>query len=114
MQDDIRLGRLQEEFDLMGALLKPHALVEFWVADLTAEEAPQFLRTKFSFDVITDGFPGFLTPAQFATQFADVPPEKYMIRFNCKGLWQLDDGTIVEAPYHLMEVVFGTDYPSKP
>ncbi len=114
MQDDIRLGRLQEEFDLMRALLKPHALVEFWVADLTAEEAPQFLRTKFSFDVITDGFPGFLTPAQFAAQFADVPPEKYMIRFNCKGLWQLDDGKIVEAPYHLMEVVFGADYPSKP
>ena len=37
-----------------------------------------------------------------------------MIRFNCKGLWQLDDGKIVEAPYHLMEVVFGADYPSKP
>ena len=70
MQDDIRLGRLLEEFELMKALLKPHALVEFWVADLTAEEAPQFLRTKFSFDVITDGFPGFLTPEQFEVAVA--------------------------------------------
>ncbi len=114
MQDMIRLGRLQEEFELMRALLKPYALVEFWVADLTAEEAPQFLRTKFSFDVITDGFPGFLTPEQFAAQSSHMPPEKYMIRFKCKGLWQQDNGSIVEAPYHLMEVVFGSDYPSKP
>ncbi len=114
MQDMIRLGRLQEEFELMRALLKPYALVEFWVADLTAEEAPQFLRTKFSFDVITDGFPGFLTPEQFAAQSSHIPPEKYMIRFKCKGLWQQDNGSIVEAPYHLMEVVFGADYPSKP
>ena len=114
MQDMIRLGRLQEEFELMRALLKPYALLEFWVADLTAEEAPQFLRTKFSFDVITDGFPGFLTPEQFAAQSPDMPPEKYMIRFKCKGLWQQDNGSIVEAPYHLMEVVFGADYPSKP
>jgi ubiquitin-protein ligase len=114
MQDVIRLGRLQEEFDLMRALLRPHALVEFWVADLTAEEAPQFLRTSFSFDVITDGFPGFLTPEQFAAQSPDMPPEKYMIRFRCKGLWQTDSGSIAEAPYHLMEVVFGADYPSKP
>jgi ubiquitin-protein ligase len=114
MQDVIRLGRLQEEFDLMRALLKPYALVEFWVADLTAEEAPQFLRTSFSFEVITDGFPGFLTPEQFAAQSPDMPPEKYMIRFKCKGLWQQDNGSIAEAPYHLMEVVFGADYPSKP
>jgi ubiquitin-protein ligase len=114
MQDVIRLGRLQEEFDLMRALLKPYALVEFWVADLTAEEAPQFLRTSFSFEVITDGFPGFLTPEQFVAQSPDMPPEKYMIRFKCKGLWQQDNGTISEAPYHLMEVVFGADYPSKP
>jgi ubiquitin-protein ligase len=114
MQDVIRLGRLQEEFELMRALLKPYALVEFWVADLTAEEAPQFLRTSFSFDVITDGFPGFLTPEQFAAQSADMPPEKYLIRFKCKGLWQQDNGSIAEAPYHLMEVVFGADYPSKP
>jgi ubiquitin-protein ligase len=114
MQDVIRLGRLQEEFELMRALLKPYALVEFWVADLTAEEAPQFLRTSFSFDVITDGFPGFLTPEQFAAQSADMPPEKYLIRLKCKGLWQQDNGSISEAPYHLMEVVFGADYPSKP
>jgi ubiquitin-protein ligase len=114
MQDDIRLGRLQEEFDLMKALRKPRALVEFWVADLTAEEAPQFLRTSMSFDVITDGFPGFLTPEQFEAQSPDAPPEKYMIRFNCKGLWKHDNGSIIEAPYHLMEVVFGADYPSKP
>jgi ubiquitin-protein ligase len=114
MQDVIRLGRLQEEFDLMRALLQPHALVEFWVADLTAEEAPQFLRTSFSFDVITDGFPGFLTPEQFAAQSPHMPPEKYVIRFKCKGLWQTDNGSIAKAPYHLMEVVFGADYPSKP
>jgi ubiquitin-protein ligase len=114
MQDVIRLGRLQEEFDLMRALLKPYALVEFWVADLTAEEAPQFLRTSFSFEVITDGFPGFVTPEQFAAQSPDMPPEKYLIRFKCKGLWQQDNGSIAEAPYHLMEAVFGADYPSKP
>lgn len=114
MQDSIRLGRLTEEFDLMKALLTPYSLVEFWCADLSVEEAPQFLRTKMSFDVITEGFPGFLKPDVFETQSPDMPPEKYMIRFNCKGLWRREDGTIVEAPYHLLEVVFGADYPSKP
>lgn len=114
MQDSIRLGRLTEEFDLMKALLTPYSLVEFWCADLSVEEAPQFLRTKMSFDVITEGFPGFLKPDVFEAQSPDMPPEKYMIRFNCKGLWRREDGTIVEAPYHLLEVVFGADYPSKP
>jgi ubiquitin-protein ligase len=114
MQDTIRLGRLREEFELMKALLQPHSLVEFWVADLTAEEAPQFLRTSFSFDVLTEGFPGFLTPEQFKAQSPDMPPEKYLIKFNCKGLWRREDGSIADAPYHLMEVVFGADYPSKP
>lgn len=114
MQDSIRLGRLSEEFDLMKALIKPHSLVEFWVADLSAEEAPEFLRTQMSFDVITSGFPGFLSPQEFEAASPEVPPEKYMIKFNCKGLWRQKDGSIVQAPYHLMEVVFGTDYPSKP
>ncbi len=114
MQDTIRLGRLREEFELMQALLQPHALIEFWVADLTAEEAPQFLRTQFSFDVITEGFPGFLTPAAFEEESPDLPPEKYMIKFNCNGVWRREDGTITNAPYHLMQVVFGADYPSKP
>lgn len=114
MQDTIRLGRLREEFDLMQALLQPHALIEFWVADLTAEEAPQFLRTQFSFDVITEGFPGFLTPAAFEEESPDLPPEKYMIKFNCNGVWRREDGSIANAPYHLMQVVFGADYPSKP
>jgi ubiquitin-protein ligase len=114
MQDSIRLGRLSEEFELMQALLKPYSLVEFWVADLSAEEAPEFLRTQMSFEVITGGFPGFLTPPEFAAQSPDLPPEKYLIKFNCRGLWQQKDGSIVSAPYHMMEVVFGTDYPSKP
>lgn len=114
MQDTIRFGRLHEEFDLMQALLQPHALVEFWVADLTAEEAPQFLRTQFSFDVITEGIPGFLTPAAFAAESPDAPPEKYMIKFNCTGLWRREDGVITDAPYHMMQVVFGVDYPSRP
>jgi hypothetical protein len=114
MQDSIRLNRLREEFALMRALLGPHALLEFWCADLSAEEAPQFLRSSFSFDVITDGFPGFLTPEAFEAASPTMPPEKYMIRFNCRGLWRREDGAILEAPYHLMEVVFGVDYPSKP
>jgi ubiquitin-protein ligase len=114
MQNSIRQRRLQEEYELMQNLLTPHSLVEFWVADLSAEEAPEFLRTQMSFQVITGGLPGFLTPAAFEAQSPDQPPEKYMIRFNCKGLWKRDDGTILEAPYHLMEVVFGVDYPSKP
>jgi hypothetical protein len=114
MQDSIRLGRLSEEFELMQALLKPYSLVEFWVADLSAEEAPEFLRTQMSFEVITGGFPGFLTPQEFAAQSPDLPPEKYLIKFNCRGLWRQKDGSIVPAPYHMMEVVFGADYPSKP
>jgi ubiquitin-protein ligase len=114
MQDRIRQSRLGDEYAQMKAMLSPHTLVEFWVADLSAEEAPQFLRTKFAFDVITGGFPGFLTPAEFDAHSPEMPPEKYMIKFNCTGLWQREDGAVVEAPYHLMEVVFGADYPSKP
>lgn len=114
MQDIIRQNRLRDEFDLMRAMITPHALVEFWVADLSAEEVPQFLRSKFSFDVITEGFPGFLKPDAFEAQSPDMPPEKYMIRFNCTGLWRTEDGQIMNAPYHLMEVVYGVDYPSKP
>lgn len=114
MQDMIRQNRLKDEYTLMKALLKPYALVQFWVADLTAEEAPQFLRTKFSFDVITEGFPGFLSPQEFDAQSPELPPEKYMIKFACKGLWQSEDGQIREAPYHLMEVVYGADYPTRP
>jgi ubiquitin-protein ligase len=114
MQDDIRTNRLRDEFELMKALLRPHALVEFWVADLSVEEAPQYLRSKFSFDVITGGFPGFLRPDAYAAESPDLPPEKYLIKFNCTGLWRDDDGTMQNAPYHLLEVVFGVDYPSKP
>ena len=114
MQDHIRLGRLQEEFTLMKALLQPHALVNFWCADLAAEEAPQFLRTSFSFDVITEGIPGFLTPQAFEAESPDMPPEKYLVRFDVRGLWRRDDGAIVDAPYHMMQVVYGADYPSKP
>ncbi|MCD4684858.1 MAG: hypothetical protein K8S97_02845 [Anaerolineae bacterium] len=114
MQDIIRQNRLTDEYALMKALIKPHALVQFWVADLTAEEAPQFLRAKFSFDVITEGFPGFLSPQEFEAQSPEMPPEKYMIKFDCTGLWQAEDGKILEAPYHLMEVVYGADYPTKP
>lgn len=113
-QDRIRQNRLREEYALMRAMLSPHALVEFWVADLSVEEVPQFLRTQFSLGVIAQGVPGFLTPAQFDAQSPELPPEKYLIKFNCKGLWRREDGQIVEAPVHLMEVVFGADYPSKP
>ncbi len=114
MQNTIRQGRLREEFELMQALITPHGLVRFWVADLTAAEAPHYLRTQFSFDVVTEGFPGFLTPEAFEAQSPDMPPEKYMIRFGCKGLWKRDDGSIEESSHHLLQVVFGLDYPSKP
>lgn len=114
MQDVIRQNRLKDEYALMKALITPHALVQFWVADLTAEEAPQFLRSKFSFDVITEGFPGFLSPQEFEAESPDMSPEKYIIKFDCTGLWQNENGDIREAPYHLMEVVYGVDYPTKP
>lgn len=114
MDDTIRESRLHDEFDLMKALVKPESLVEFWCADLSAEETPEFLRTRMSFDVILDGLPGFLPPAEFEARFPGIPPEKYMIRYSCTGLWKRDDGTILESSQHLMEVVFGADYPSKP
>jgi ubiquitin-protein ligase len=113
-EDDIRQSRLWDEFDLMKALIKPHALVQFWCADLSGEETSEFLRTKMSFDVITEGFPGFLTPEAFEKQYPDIPPEKYMIKYDCTGLWKRPDGTIADAPHHLMQVVFGMDYPSNP
>lgn len=114
MQDEIRLNRLDEEFRLMQQMITPHSLVQFWCADLSVSEASQFLRSSFSFDVITEGFPGFLTPDAFQSASPDMPPEKYMIRFECAGLWKRDDGVIDTAPYHLMEVVFGMDYPTRP
>ncbi len=114
MQDEIRFSRLDEEFRLMRQKITPHSLVQFWSADLSAAESSQYLRSSFSFDVITDGFPGFLTPEAFLAASPELPPEKYMIRFDCAGLWKRDDGVIDRAPYHLMEVVFGMDYPTRP
>lgn len=112
--EDIRPGRLQKEYELMKGLLKPCSLVEFRVADLSAEEAPQYLRPQISFDVINSGLPGFVPVEQFEVESPDYPPEKYIIHFNCLGLWRDKDHTVKESSSHLLEVIFGADYPSRP
>src|SRR6267154_6057482 len=108
-----RERRLLSEFEGMKALRSPYSLFDFRCADLSAVEATEYLRSSMSFDVVKNAWPGFLKPEDFERQHPGMPPEKYLILFNCTGLDRLEDGTIVPVDEHAMEVIFGWRYPAE-
>ncbi len=106
--------RLRYEYERMLAIRKPDGLISFRCADLTAEEAAAYLAASMKFEIITDALPGFLEPEEFDRRFPGRAPEKYLVLFRCAGLMKNDAGEIVRTNQHMMEVVFGVDYPARP
>lgn len=113
-----RNNRLKHEFGKVLSVRRPTALFEFYCADLNAEEAGAYLgraMTRSQFNaIVNEGLRGFMTPEVYQQKFPNQPPEKYLIVFSCKGLKKDQNGEIVEATEHAMEVVFNVDYPVKP
>jgi hypothetical protein len=106
--------RLRYEFEQMKALRSPHRLFDFNCADLEAPLAQELLYKETSFDVIMRGLRGFLPPEEYEARYPGIPPEKYLIGYNCKGLGRTEQGEIVGVEVHMMEVVFGWRYPAEP
>ena len=55
----------------------------------------------------------FLTPDEFEKRYPGLPPEKYLIRYTCTGLEEAEDGTKNQISEHMMEVIFGWEYPAE-
>ena len=111
--DSIRDARLAYEFERMLAIRKKDGLIDFLCADLTAEDASGFLSAKMSFDIITNGLPGFAAPEEFRLRFPNRSPDKYLIDMSCIGLMKTKEGEIRKTDRHVMEIVFALDYPDE-
>jgi len=109
-----RERRLKYEFERMLAIRTGKGLIDFRCADLSAEEASAYLAASMKFDVVAEALPGFLTPEEFMRRFPGRAPEKYLIIFRCIGLMKTPEGEIVKTDKHLLEAVFGLDYPARP
>jgi len=109
-----REKRLQKEFQRMKDIVSPHSLFRFFCADLSDSEAAEFLKSQISYDVIHQHLPGLLEPDAFEKKYIGLPPEKYLVVYECNGLARDNDGNIGKTAAHAMEIVFGWDYPSKP
>ncbi|MFN6478267.1 ubiquitin-conjugating enzyme E2 [Nostoc sp. DedQUE07] len=115
MTTNIREKRLVHEFQRMLSIRREGGLINFSCADLSTEEEEKFLTSSLTEDFILGKLGGFLTPEDFQNRFPDKAPEKYCVLFCCKGLQKLseyDEPTIRDE--HVMEIVFGYDYPSAP
>jgi hypothetical protein len=110
-----RDNRLAYEFELMTAIRSPGGLIDFQCADLKADEAHAYLAASMSAEVVKGALPNFLSPEEFVRKFPGRPPEKYLVMFRCRGLMRKEPGgEIVPANQHLLEVVFGWDFPQVP
>lgn len=109
---DIRDKRLLNEYRLMKTLLTPQGLIDFRCARLTDVEGKEYLKSTISVAIINNGHDDFLPPNEFDSLCPDEPPEKYQIIYNCKGLKSANTADCTNC--HVMEVVYGWDYPTKP
>ncbi len=112
--DNRREGRLSKEFKKMQELIGPYNLFSFQCADLSAQEATEFLKTEMSLKVISAGLPGYLDPDEYRKQYPNSSPEKYLILYSCAGLVKSDEGEIQVTENHAMSIVLGYDFPAKP
>lgn len=113
-EEDIRESRIAYEFQRMLAIRKKEGLIDFRCADLSAQEANEYLAARMHADVVRRALPGFLTPEEFQQRFPNRSPEKYLVGFRCMGLLKSPDGEIVKTDEHGLEIVFGVDYPVNP
>jgi ubiquitin-protein ligase len=99
----------------MRSLRREGGLIDFFCADLSAEEASAFLTGSRTLGrVVVENLPGFLSPDKFALRYPKRAPEKYLIFFRCTGLMRQPNNAIVPTHEHLLEIVFGLDYPARP
>ncbi|MEH1799001.1 MAG: ubiquitin-conjugating enzyme E2 [Nostoc sp.] len=115
MTRTIREKRLVHEFQRMLSIRREGGLIDFHCAELSIEEGEKFLTSSVPLDFILDKLDGFLVPEEFQQRFPDKAPEKYYVVFRCGGLQKLsehEEPTRVDK--HVMEIVFGYDYPSVP
>jgi len=109
-----REPRLKYEFERMQSIRTQAGLIDFRCADLSAKEASAYLASSLHADVVFGSLPGFLTPEEFTRRFPNRSPEKYLVAFHCTGLMKTPEGEIVKTDRHVLDVVFGLDYPARP
>lgn len=111
-----RESRLKHEFERMRDIQRSEGLIQFRCADLTQEEERDTLDPRtFLLSRQKAGLSGdYLTPEEFMERYPARAPEKYLVFFTCLGLKRMSDGQFTETREHLMEVIFGVDYPSAP
>ncbi len=109
-----RERRLFHEFDEMQRFLRPGSLIDFRCSDLSGAEATAFLWGAMTEESILEYLDGFLSPAAFKEQYPTRPPEKYLVEYRCKGLMLDQEGQINVLEKHLLEIVYGLDYPEVP
>lgn len=111
---EIREQRLKHEFQRMLAIRTPTGLIDFRCSDLSQEEEIAHLTASVKINDIWDKLPGFLPPDEFQAKFPGKAPEKYVVMFRCIGLYQPSEEELKQIDEHLMVVIFGYHYPSKP
>src|SRR5581483_3736697 len=109
-----RERRLFKEFERMRALQTPRSLFSFRCASLDENEATNLLRPETDWEVEVEGLKNFLTADGFAARYPGRAPEKYLITYTCRGLMKNKAGEILIAERHVMQIVFGLEYPSAP
>jgi ubiquitin-protein ligase len=116
MIENPRESRLHYEFERMRSIRRKGGLIEFRCADLTEEEEFGVLdpRTFVLSRLDEAPSPNYLTPEMFLERYPERAPEKYLVLFSCRGIMKMPEGQYKETFIHIMEVVFGVDYPSVP
>lgn len=96
----------------MLSLVGPYGLFDFHCADLSQQEAAEFLRRELSHETIANTH--YLDPHEYQRRYPDTPPQKYLIRYSCTGLLEPEgDEEPKTSDRHAMMVVFGYDFPAK-
>jgi hypothetical protein len=99
----------------MLALVGSQSLIRFRCAELSPQEAADFLRRELSRDAIMNALPHYLEPNEYQQRYPDTPPRKYFIEYSCTGLLEpVGDEEPQTSDYHAMGVIFGYDFPGKP
>jgi hypothetical protein len=128
---DPRESRLQAEFAEMQELRRPDSLIDFACARMNQGELDEWLKPSFSLDNVRD-LARYLSVEEFQQRFPGVAPDKYVVRFSCRGIarrpqdpatllgWLDDaqpkapgDDELVEVDEHELEIILGLDYPEE-
>jgi ubiquitin-protein ligase len=111
---NVRQQRLASEFKRMRALVGPYSLFTFQCADMTHQEAAEFLKSQQSFQMISEALPNHLDADQYQERYPNSAPDKYLIIYSCTGLLKHHNEEVKESDKHAMSVIFGYDFPASP